>query len=332
MSLCIPILYSFVLPMVASTPCVLAAILGFASVAALPSRKLAEQPAILSLDSKHGSDATCVANTGGLCVVQNCFDWRGNTTCSSGHCLCQDSSCAGADGKCYAERNELVASGFRLRNAQWADYLLHFPIRSNAMKVHNTENRVDGSDLFDLHGLAGSNRTRFLLGSTAHPGHVSAALAGGMVGIMKTIANKGIDKLGVKLMRAPAFEGQPSGSVAVMIAPIQEHLRHSYYTVTPSSLGVGLWPQDPGVGSYWLVEPASALKHLHLPEFDGRACRRYCGFYNSGTSTQGKSVTTTLYGLLGLSVFGPCLIWFCMYLVNSKGVRPEAVAFEVSGV
>lgn len=257
------------------------------------------------------SSRMCVANTGGKCRFSSCDSWRGGTTCSLGRCLCQDGLCAGADGKCHLETNELAASGFRLRNARWPEFLLHFPTHFTYMKVHHTTHQ-DDSELFDVYVLPGSNRTECLLSSSVDPDRVSAALTGeeGSFAATKMIGNRAIGYLGSRLMRAPKFEGVPPGSVAVMISPMERGLRGSYYTVVAGAWEVAVTRGDTGTGAYWLVEPASALDDLPLPDFDGRACTWDCGSYGSGASVVAKAWTTAVAALcLSPIVVGLVAFW-----------------------
>merc|ERR1719323_1945226 len=41
-----------------------------------------------------GASPACAADTGGTCRFLSCSSSRGPTSCSGGHCMCQDGSCA----------------------------------------------------------------------------------------------------------------------------------------------------------------------------------------------------------------------------------------------
>lgn len=205
-------------------------------------------------------DLTCIERTGGTCAVDKCFEWRGPTQCSMAACYCSDGGCAGADGKCYQQRNELVASGFVLRNVARPSQVLYVPAMGKLLRVGEESGDAAKWKLFRLAG-----GSQFLLSSVRFPDTVAVLsdgqeCSGGKEGrscvdavVARTVSatwpwQESVPTLALELVAAP------QGSV--MIKAYQSKLAGEFYMHSPEGATEILTKAGrPGLDGYWTPEP-----------------------------------------------------------------------------
>jgi len=222
----------------------------------------------------------CIENNGGSCVVENCYDWRGQQTCHLGRCFCSDGMCAGADGACHRQRNAMVASGIRLRNVRFPDYYLYLSKYNNGVWVGKTP----GSQAnFELRLLPANEHAGtppdFMLTSSQFPGwavnvqachgdNCGSSVQSGVEHITWPM-DTGIQNLALNLERVPEHPDQ------VMIASFQYPRSHLY--VPQSGWSVSAFNDDPGQGGYWTFEPALPSEVMDsLAFYHGPRCHYQC--------------------------------------------------------
>mmetsp|Transcript_50936 Transcript_50936/g.95296 ORF Transcript_50936/g.95296 Transcript_50936/m.95296 type:complete len:339 (-) Transcript_50936:49-1065(-) len=123
---------------------------------------------------------SCYSFTGGTCGVSSCNSFR-MAQCLSGKCVCPG-GCAGADGRCYPSGNQLVASGFTLKNVNWPSYRMYFKRVSTFNQIGTSSMpsfSFMGSDRFDLYRVPGlfNGKALYFLASHKWPEYVLAIRA-----------------------------------------------------------------------------------------------------------------------------------------------------------
>jgi len=262
---------------------------------------------------------SCIQNTGVSCLSQGCDS---SQECNLGQCYCS-SACSSGDGVCHKETNLLVASGLRLRNAQWPTYYLVASTLDNY--IHVDANREGPLTRFNLYRLPGQGQSSkyFLLVPQGSPSH--------SVGVVHRHHCSGIaekehplEKMDEDQVNAttgsshcrhtwkaetqpmsPSFSVHPSvQDIAVQFSQAPAGAQAGAITIRGSgkdisrfmfvhkgSYKVSARPDDPGLGGYWIPDPPLSFS---LPAYDGPPCKHDCGSLSVRSAMAGSGLLLAL--------------------------------------
>lgn len=252
----------------------LAVVSTLAAMAALVTLLGARSTAVAasSIDSHvlkaYAASMTCYSYTGVTCSMLDC-DAGLHATCQDRKCVCE-AGCSGPDGKCYnGETNQLISTGFALKNLKWPNYAMYFQGTSvfGQMKTTNAWSFLNlGKDKFQLYRLPGpANATRFVLGSVAYPGHIArigmttgtSAFSSHALYATGLDDGKGMDTLSVSVC-------YHSGKRALMIGSkagdYWAYIHRGSWLVYASDMG----HCSVGDGGLWVPEPALSAEEAAL--------------------------------------------------------------------
>lgn len=264
-----------------------------------------------------GNQATCIENTGGICVSENCYDWRGQTTCSSGRCFCTGGHCAGSDQACHdpaTDPYKQIGGDFRIRNARWPDHYMDVDFTGNV----DVTSSPDGDDSkFTLwlppSGAPQVNPT-FLLYSKEWPDSAvvvtetqgddaqtfydtkSVSVEGGWFGSYPIMS------IGLNIMKAPVQSPEENRTLVMFESAVHSKM---FVYAGSGSWNVGGWVHDPGAGGYWYFDPPLPEDvQDSLPPYSGILCSYDCGdvdnLVDSALCASPSSLLTAFAGLVVL--------------------------------
>lgn len=248
---------------------------------------------------------SCIQNTGVSCGSQGCDASHGKMECRLGQCYCS-STCSSGEGVCQADTNMLVASGLRLKNAQWPAFYLVASTLDNY--IHVASHGADPLAQFNLYQLPGQGQSpkSFLLVPQGSPAHsVSVIHRHHCSGIPEKehpleemssdedvdskqnashcrhtwkaetqpmsptySVHPSVQDIAVQLSQAPA--GTQTG--AITIRGSGKHV-NKFMFIHEGTYKVVTRADDPGLGGYWIPDPPLAFS---LPAYDGPPCQHAC--------------------------------------------------------
>eukprot|EP00927_Polykrikos_kofoidii_P059781 TRINITY_DN54917_c0_g1_i1.p1 TRINITY_DN54917_c0_g1~~TRINITY_DN54917_c0_g1_i1.p1 ORF type:complete len:320 (-),score=27.34 TRINITY_DN54917_c0_g1_i1:150-1109(-) len=132
---------------------------------------------VAPVDLTETSSAMCWKQTGTLCKVAPCDEWRHATSVWSDSvcsCDCVD-GCVGGDLGCHSARNRLVASEFQLANARWPNSYLYVP-QSRFLTQLRVGSLGLGDNHFNLYEVLGTSEgmKKYMITSRDYPDYVIA--------------------------------------------------------------------------------------------------------------------------------------------------------------
>jgi len=226
----------------------------------------------------------CIENNGGTCTFQSCFAWRGSQTCHLGRCFCKGGQCAGTDGMCHDEQNEVIGTRYLLRNLRFPDYYITTTRFGYDLWVERGAGRQSE---FDLRKLPGSGYATdpldFLLTPTMYPDYAvitrersDSSDRSSSVTLDPTLEHVTFPmETGVQYL-ALNFERIPEHPETVMISSFM-YPRDHYY-IPRMSWGLDTSPDDPGTGAYWIFDPPLPNETMdRLRTYHGPRCTWFCG-------------------------------------------------------
>lgn len=261
-----------------------------------PPRPLPAPPLLLLLLLRAGlalagNMPACIVNTGGTCVSESCFAWRGQTECNKGRCFCTGGTCSGSDEVCYNSSMPYQQVGgegqtYELRNARWPDYYMN---ADSIGSVHASKGHAEDDTKFVVrvppYGEKGDRI--FLLFSKRWPDSTiivtydsdkkewpvqCARITGALGGALPDYQ---LRDLALRFQRAPV-PSPTDNQTLVMLSPLINLNRYLY--VSSTGWYVDTWQNDPGAGGYWYFDPPlPAALQASLPIYTGPRCSWKCG-------------------------------------------------------
>mmetsp|Transcript_48683 Transcript_48683/g.106037 ORF Transcript_48683/g.106037 Transcript_48683/m.106037 type:complete len:343 (+) Transcript_48683:120-1148(+) len=214
----------------------------------------------------------CLTNTGGTCFMQDCHPWRG-ATCIWNVCRCTIGTCAGADGKCYAQQNKVDQDPVRFRNVAWPDRQLamdRWSVRTVSDPGFGQAPTVAPETEFILVRLPDGSP---MLASRVHPGYVLVTWRDG-----EDHLHAGPTKIGVRpaAVLASRFTSVPWKDGAVIISSNLRRFQDDYYLAWyGNGIEFPAWwsSKDPGEMGYWMPDRPLGVE---LKQFEGQRCEFDC--------------------------------------------------------
>jgi len=240
----------------------------------------------------------CVENNGGTCAFQNCYAWRGAAqTCHLARCFCTGGLCAGTDGKCHEERNELIGHRVLLRNVRWPEYYISTSHFGTELWVDWNAGRQAEFELWRLpSGGYASDPPDFMLTSSMYQNWAvrvretqsdqtsssSSSSSSTSSSSSSSIRYKpilehttfpmetGIQHLALNIERIPE---RPE---AVMISSFMYPREYLY--IPRMSFTLDTYHNDPGTGAYWVFDPPLPNETMdRIRIYHGPRCTWLCG-------------------------------------------------------
>mmetsp|Transcript_48682 Transcript_48682/g.106033 ORF Transcript_48682/g.106033 Transcript_48682/m.106033 type:complete len:356 (+) Transcript_48682:120-1187(+) len=221
----------------------------------------------------------CLTNTGGTCWMQDCHPWRG-ATCIWNVCRCTIGTCAGADGKCYAQQNKVDQDPVRFRNVAWPDRQLamdRWSVRTVSDPGFGQAPTVAPETEFILVRLPDGEP---MLASKASPGYVLVTKEedrdedGNEMRTKKVV----MAQIGSRPATALAsrFTSVPWKDGAVIISSNLRRFQDDYYLAWyGNGIEFPAWwsSKDPGEMGYWMPDRPLGVE---LKRFEGQRCEFDC--------------------------------------------------------
>lgn len=245
--------------------------------------------------AKAGNTIDCIENTGGSCLSNDCFSWRGQARCDLGRCFCTSSTCSGGDGVCTATPYRKVANGtqYRIRNARCPEYYMDAVRGGGALDLRKRiSDEIDKKFTLTMPSYAGGESPLlaplFLIESVRRPKEVIQVTSSTNDGETQWMAEvKNVDgalggmgsdptvmDLGMMITLAP--DASPDGDVPVMLSSYRYQNKYLYCASMRVTLSVH--ENDPGTGGYWFFEPPlPAEMKERLQRYVGPRCTMNCG-------------------------------------------------------
>lgn len=243
---------------------------------------------------------SCLLKTGGKCLHRECPSWRGDVECVDGECICSR-GCAGADGVCYQQENQLVARDLIFRNVMVPQRIIYLTPESETLTEDSVsmgeESAYGRPHKFDVYQLPGQTQPKFLLASGEYAVSISAESVCRLILPGEPNANKhGHSCSPVHFVKARKIgiddaRGQPSAprlAMRLISAPghpeamlIESFLYPRHFVSgdesdifgngaaknsTTKSVTLQTNNGDPGSLGYWKPEPSLPVS---LPEYTG---------------------------------------------------------------